>query len=46
MPVDILAGSDALRRSLDAGLDAVDIAAGWDPALAAFAPIRRRHLLY
>ena len=46
MPVDILAGSDALRCSLDAGLDAVDIAAGWDPALAAFAPIRRRYLLY
>ena len=46
MPIDILAGSEALRRALDAGRGAADIAADWEPALAAFEPIRRRYLLY
>ena len=46
MPIDILAGSAALRSALDAGRGAADIAAGWAPALAAFEPIRRRYLLY
>ena len=46
MPIDILAGSDALRHDLDAGLPARDIAAGWDRSLAAFEAVRRRHLLY
>ena len=46
MPIDILAGSDALRRALDAGRRAADLAADWEPALAAFEPVRRRHLLY
>ena len=34
MPIDILAGSEALRRALDAGRGAADIAADWEPALA------------
>ena len=46
MPIDILAGSDALRRALDADRAAPEIAADWEPALAAFEPIRRRYLLY
>ena len=46
MPIDILAGSDALRRALDADRAAAEIAADWEPALAAFEPIRRRYLLY
>ena len=46
MPMDILSGSEALRRSLDAGRAAADIASDWEPAVAAFEPIRRRYLLY
>ena len=46
MPIDILSGSEALRRALDAGRAAADIAAGWEPAVAAFEPVRRRYLLY
>ena len=46
MPIDILSGSEALRSSLDAGRAAHDIAADWEPAVAAFEPIRRRYLLY
>ena len=46
MPMDILSGSEALRRSLDAGRAAAEIAAGWEPAVAAFEPLRRRYLLY
>ena len=46
MPIDILAGSGALRRDLDAGLPARDVAGGWDRHLAAFDAVRRRHLLY
>ena len=46
LPIDILSGSEALRRALDAGRAAADIAASWEPAVAAFAPVRRRYLLY
>lgn len=46
MPIDILSGSEGLRRALDAGLEAADIAAGWERGLAAFEPVRRRYLLY
>ena len=46
MPIDILAGSDALRRALDADRPAVDIAAGWDADVARFAAARAPFLLY
>ena len=46
MPIDILAGSDALRRDLDADRPAVDIAAGWEADLSRFEAARRPFLLY
>lgn len=46
MPIDILAGSAALRRAIDAGRSAAGIAAGWADGFAAFAAIRRECLLY
>ncbi len=46
MPIDILAGSDALRRALDADRSAVDIAAGWDADVARFEAARTPFLLY
>jgi uncharacterized protein YbbC (DUF1343 family) len=45
-PIDILYGSDALRRELEAGVGVREIAAGWEPGMAAFEPIRRRFLMY
>ena len=46
MPIDILAGSDALRRDIDQGRPLEAMAADWDDAVASFAPIRERYLLY
>ena len=46
MPIDILAGSDALRRDLDADRPAFDIAAGWEADLSRFEAARRPFLLY
>ena len=46
MPIDILAGSDALRRDIDQGRPLEAMAADWDDAAASFAPIRERYLLY
>ena len=45
-PIDVLAGSDALRRQIDAGAPAAEIAAAWEPDVAAFAALRSRFLLY
>ena len=45
-PIDILAGSDALRLQIDAGAPAAEIAAAWEPDVAAFAALRSRFLLY
>ena len=45
-PIDILAGSAALRRQIDADVDATEIAAGWEADVAAFAGVRSRFLLY
>ena len=45
-PIDILAGSAALRRQIDADVEATDIAAGWEADVAAFAAVRSRFLLY
>ena len=46
MPIDILAGSDALRRDLDDDRPAVDIAAGWEADVSRFVATRRPFLLY
>ena len=46
MPIDILAGSPALRTQIEAGTPAREIAAGWEEAVAAFEPARRSSLLY
>ena len=46
MPIDILAGSPALRAQIDAGVGAREIAASWTEATAAFGKLRRPCLLY
>jgi uncharacterized protein YbbC (DUF1343 family) len=46
MPIDILAGSDALRRSVEAGRNFRDIAAEWEEPTRGFGEIRRKYLLY
>ncbi|MXZ71502.1 MAG: DUF1343 domain-containing protein [Acidobacteria bacterium] len=46
MPIDILAGTDALRRDIERGRPLEAMAADRDAAVAAFAPIRERYLLY
>ena len=45
-PIDILAGSDRLRRQIDAGARTSEIAASWKPAVEAFMEIRAPYLLY
>ncbi len=46
MPIDILAGSNSLRRDLDQDRHAVDIAREWEEGLAAFGEVRRDFLRY
>ena len=46
MPIDVLSGSPALRRHVDAGRPAAEVAADWDRGLAAFEALRRDVLLY
>ena len=46
LPIDILAGSPALREHIVAGLPATDIAAAWEPDVAGFEALRRDFLLY
>ena len=46
MPIDILAGSAALRRDIEAGRTAVAIAAAWDDDVTAFRALRQEFLLY
>jgi hypothetical protein len=46
MPIDILAGSAALRDAIDAGTRAEDIACGWPDGHASFLEARGRFLLY
>jgi len=46
MPIDILAGTAKLRRDVEAGRTATDIAAGWNAGVEAFETIRRDFLLY
>jgi uncharacterized protein YbbC (DUF1343 family) len=46
MPIDILAGSDALRRQIESGVPTRDIAASWSDDEEAFRRLRTRYLLY
>ena len=46
LPIDILAGSDALRRQIEAGAGAHEIAASWAPGVEVFLKVRAPYLLY
>ena len=46
MPIDILAGSSALREQIEAGLDPRAIAESWDDDIAAFMETRSTYLAY
>ena len=46
LPIDILAGSAALREQIESNLGALDIAASWREEEEAFREIRRPYLLY
>jgi uncharacterized protein YbbC (DUF1343 family) len=46
MPIDILAGSEALREQIAARMPLADIVASWRDGEAAFAKIREPYLLY
>jgi uncharacterized protein YbbC (DUF1343 family) len=46
MPIDILAGSDALRKQIEAGVPVDEIAASWLDDEAAFGRLRQPFLLY
>jgi uncharacterized protein YbbC (DUF1343 family) len=45
-PIDILAGSTALRQQIDANVPAREIARSWAASVDAFMNIRERFLLY
>jgi uncharacterized protein YbbC (DUF1343 family) len=45
-PIDILAGSDALRTQIEAGMPAITIAASWKRDEEAFRRVREKYLLY
>ncbi|MDE3155385.1 MAG: DUF1343 domain-containing protein [Acidobacteriota bacterium] len=46
LPIDILAGSDRLRRQIEQGMDATDIAGEWELDVAGFGEVREQYLLY
>ena len=46
MPIDILAGSPALRQQIESQVPLRDIVASWRPGVAEFDEIRRNYLLY
>jgi uncharacterized protein YbbC (DUF1343 family) len=46
MPIDILAGSTALRQQIEQQVALRDVAASWRPGEASFAELRRPYLLY
>lgn len=46
LPIDILAGTDELRRKLQEGAEIRMIEASWQPALEAFCELRARYLRY
>jgi len=45
-PIDLLSGSDALRKQIEADVPADEIVAGWEPGLQEFAARREAYLLY
>jgi uncharacterized protein YbbC (DUF1343 family) len=45
-PIDILAGSSALREAIEAGVSAAEIARSWQESVGAFEKTRQRFLLY
>ncbi|MBI3400691.1 MAG: DUF1343 domain-containing protein [Acidobacteria bacterium] len=45
-PIDILAGSPALREAIEAGVSASDIARSWQESVRAFEKTRARFLIY
>ncbi len=46
LPIDILFGSDKLRKGMDAGLTARQIAADWTESVRAFEQVRSKFLIY
>ena len=46
LPIDILAGTSALREQIEAGVPAETIARAWDAPVAGFERVRGRVLLY
>jgi uncharacterized protein YbbC (DUF1343 family) len=46
MPIDILAGSEALRRQIESSVPFAEIGAGWEAGVAEFARTRQKFLLY
>ncbi len=46
MPIDILAGSDALRKQIEANMPATAIAASWKADEDGFRAVRERFLMY
>jgi uncharacterized protein YbbC (DUF1343 family) len=46
LPIDILAGSSALREQIDGGVPAAKIAASWKPSVESFNKLRETFLLY
>ena len=45
-PIDILAGSAALREQIEAGVPAREIVRSWQPAVNAFDEVREKFLMY
>jgi uncharacterized protein YbbC (DUF1343 family) len=45
-PIDLICGTDAVRRAIDTGASAGAIAAAWEAGVAAFRERARPHLLY
>lgn len=46
LPIDLLCGTDAIRRAIESGTPLSRLEASWRPGLAAFARARRPYLLY
>jgi uncharacterized protein YbbC (DUF1343 family) len=46
LPIDLLCGTDRIRRQIEAGRPLGEIEASWQPELARFKRLRRRFLLY
>ena len=44
--IDLLAGTDQLRKNIQAGKTAKEIKASWEPALSQFKETRKKYLLY